>query len=159
MAQQTELKPGDPAPKFSLYDQNNQLQTVDKYKGKWLVIYFYPKDDTPGCTQEACNFRDDIADIRKLNAIVLGISMDKVSSHKEFAEKYSLPFPLLSDPKGKIAKQYAAYFSLGPIKFARRHSFIIDPAGKIAKIYRDVDSKTHSTEIIRDLTKLAKQTQ
>ena len=149
-----EFKIGELAPEFSLYDQNNKLQTLSNYQGQWLVIYFYPKDDTPGCTREACNFRDDISKIHALNSRVIGISIDDISSHKEFSEKYNLPFPLLADPEGVTAKKYAAFFSLGPIRFAKRHSFIINPDGKIVKIYRDVDTKTHSQEIISDLTKL-----
>ena len=153
-ADEIELKIGDSAPEFSLYDQNNKRQTLSDYHGQWLVIYFYPKDDTPGCTREACNFRDDILKIHELNSRVIGISTDDISSHKEFSEKYNLPFPLLADPKGETAKKYAAFFSFWPIKFAKRHSFIINPEGKIVKIYRDVDVKTHSQEIINELTKL-----
>ncbi len=147
-----DLKIGDPAPAFSLYDQNNQLHSLKDYRGQWLVVYFYPKDDTPGCTQEACNFRDDILVIRQLNARVLGISIDNTDSHKAFAQKYSLPFPLLADSKGQVAREYGALFSIGPIKFAKRHSFIINPEGLIAQLYRDVDPKTHSQDIIDAIT-------
>ena len=153
-ADETELKIGDLAPGFSLYDQHNELQTLNSYQGQWLVIYFYPKDDTPGCTREACNFRDDILKIHALNSRVHGLHVHDASSHKAFAEKYSLQFPLLAEPKGRAAKKYGSFFSLGPIKFSRRHSFIINPEGEIAKIYRDVAVKTHSQEIISELTKL-----
>ena len=154
LADEIKLKIGDSAPEFSLYDQSNKLQSLNDYKGQWLIIYFYPKDDTPGCTRQACNFRDDISKIRELNAQILGISIDDISSHKAFAEKHSLPFPLLADPEGVTANKYGSFFSLWPIKFAKRHSFIISPEGEIAKIYRDIDTKTHSQEIISELTKL-----
>ncbi|MDH5766622.1 MAG: peroxiredoxin [Gammaproteobacteria bacterium] len=158
-AQQAELKIGDIAPAFSLHDQDNKLHTLDHYQKKWLVIYFYPKDDTPGCTQQACNFRDDIVQIRQLKAEVIGISIDDIDSHKHFADKYSLPFPLLADPDGLTAKEYDAFFSLGPLKFARRHSFIISPDSKIAKIYRQVDTQSHSKDIINALNQLINKDQ
>lgn len=152
-----EIKTGDNAPGFELADQNHKIHRLSDYKGKWVVLYFYPKDDTPGCTTEACHFRDDIIKIRELNAEVLGISVDDTESHKKFAEKHGLPFPLLADDNAMVAKSYGALFSLGPIKFAKRHSFIIDPEGKIARIYRDVKPSDHSNEIIRDLEALQKQ--
>ncbi|MBI5611457.1 MAG: peroxiredoxin [Gammaproteobacteria bacterium] len=155
-AQAAELAPGQPAPAFALTDQHGTLQRLSDYRGQWLVVYFYPKDDTPGCTKEACKFRDNFQDITALGARVLGISVDNTESHKRFAEKYSLPFPLLSDGDGTIAKTYGALWSLGPMKFAKRHSFIIDPAGRTAKIYRDVQPERHSQEIIDDLKALQK---
>jgi len=118
------------------------------------VLYFYPKDDTPGCTTEACQFRDDYFELKKLGAEILGVSIDNQDSHEAFAKKYSLPFPLLADTEGKVSKQYGALFGFGPMKFARRHTFIIDPQGRLAKIYRDVKPKTHSREIINDLAAL-----
>ena len=151
-----EIKEGDPAPGFELVDQYNKPHKLSDYQGKWIVLYFYPKDDTPGCTTEACHFRDDIIKIRKLNAEVLGISVDNTESHTKFAEKYGLPFPLLSDGDAQVAKSYDALFSLGPIKVAKRHSFIINTEGKIAKVYRDVSPGNHSDEIIRDLEALQK---
>jgi len=149
-----EVTTGGVAPDFALVDQYGKTRNLSDYKGTWVVLYFYPKDDTPGCTTEACNFRDDVFRIRKLNAEVLGVSVDNQESHAKFAEKHGLPFPLLSDVDGRVAKNYNALWSLGPIKVARRHSFIIDAEGKIAKIYRDVDPDTHSNEIIMDLEKL-----
>lgn len=146
-----------PAPSFELHDQAGKSHTLTDYSGKWLVLYFYPKDDTPGCTKEACNFRDDIYHIRELKAEVVGVSTDDVESHAEFAKKYSLPFPLLSDTGATVAKSYGAAFKLGPFSIAKRHSFIISPEGKIAKIYRKVDPKTHSDEIIADLKTLQNQ--
>lgn len=152
-----EIKEGDTAPEFELFDQYQKPHKLADYQGKWVVLYFYPKDDTPGCTTEACNFRDDIFKIRQLNAEVLGVSVDNVESHAKFADKHGLPFPLLSDGNAQVAKSYGALMSLGPIKIAKRHTFIIDPQGRIAKVYRDVKPKEHSDEIIHDLEILRKE--
>ncbi len=151
-----EIKEGEAAPEFEMIDQYNKPHKLSDYKGKWVVLYFYPKDDTPGCTTEACNFRDDIFKIRKLNTEVIGVSVDNTESHIKFSEKHGLPFPLLSDGDAQVAKSYNALWSLGPIKIAKRHSFIIDPAGKLAKIYRDVNPENHIDEIIRALETLQK---
>jgi len=151
-----ELQVGEPAPDFSLVDQNGKLQRLAAFRNRWLVLYFYPKDDTPGCTTEACTFRDDYLKLAKLNAEVLGISIDSEKSHAAFSSKYHLPFPLLSDSSGKIAVAYGSFFSFGPLKFARRHSFIIDPAGRIAAIYRKVEPGKHSNQILNDLFVLQK---
>jgi peroxiredoxin Q/BCP len=151
-----EIKAGEAAPDFDMVDQYNKPHKLSDYKGKWVVLYFYPRDDTPGCTTEACNFRDDIFKIRKLNAEVIGVSVDSAESHTKFAGKHGLPFPLLSDGDAQVAKNYGALWSLGPIKVAKRHSFIIDPAGNLAKIYRDVKPEDHSDEIILDLGSLQK---
>jgi len=145
------LKVGDPAPSFNLLDQNGEAQSPERYRGGWLVLYFYPKDDTPGCTAEACAFRDDVVELGDMGVSLLGVSTDDVESHQAFAEKYHLPFPLLSDADGKVAAAYGSLVNLGFIKFAKRHSFIIDPQGKLAKIYRDVDAKIHSDEIIAEM--------
>ncbi len=153
----TELTIGDAAPDFSLKDQNYKIHTLGDYKDQWLVLYFYPKDDTPGCTREACNFRDDIIHIKALKASVMGVSLDDSKSHEEFAKKFNLPFPLLADTEGTTAEIYGALFKLGPMKFAKRHSFIIGPDGLIKKIYRDVDPKEHSQQIIADLKALIEQ--
>lgn len=151
------LAVGQAAPPFSLKDQNGKTQRLSDYAGKWLVVYFYPKDDTPGCTKEACHFRDDIAQLRALGVQLLGISLDSTESHDHFAAKFSLPFPLLADEGGAIAKAYDAYWSLAFIHVARRHTFIIDPTGHIAKIYRKVDPDTHSAEVIADIKTLQRQ--
>ncbi|OGT66859.1 MAG: peroxiredoxin [Gammaproteobacteria bacterium RIFCSPLOWO2_01_FULL_47_190] len=150
------IKAGEAAPDFELFDQYNKPHKLSDYNGKWVVLYFYPKDDTPGCTTEACNFRDDIFRIRKLNAEVLGVSVDNTESHAKFSGKHGLPFPLLSDGDAKVARSYDALWSLGPIKVAKRHTFIINPEGKIAKFYRDVNPENHSSEIIRVLETLQK---
>ncbi len=151
------LKPGDPAPGFELVDQHQKVHKLSDYAGKWVVLYFYPKDDTPGCTTEACRFRDDIFRIRALDAEVLGVSLDSAESHAKFAEKHGLPFPLLSDADAGLAGRYDCLMSLGPVKVAKRHTFIIDPEGKLAKIYRDVKPKSHSEQVIADLEQLQAQ--
>jgi len=148
------LKVGDPAPEFTLPDQDGKRHSLSDYRGGWVVLYFYPKDDTPGCTTEACRFRDDASTLEGMGVSVLGISLDDVESHRAFAQKYHLPFPLLYDRKGRVAKRYGSLFKLGPVRFARRHTFIIDPQGRIAKIYRHVKPKVHSDEVIADLKAL-----
>ena len=139
------------APEFKLADTSGKLISLNHYRGKWVVIFFYPKDDTPGCTKEVCNFRDDYSTINSLNAHVIGISLDKTTSHQKFKEKYHLPFMLLSDPKGNVAKKYGALFKFIFFKFSKRHSFIIDPKGLIRKEYRSVNPSTHSIQIVSDL--------
>lgn len=148
------LEAGQAAPEFQLNDQNGQTHSLEKYRGQWVVLYFYPKDDTPGCTKQACAFRDDYKTISAHDTQVLGISVDTSESHAEFAEKYNLPFPLLADKQGLVAKSYQALTSLGFIKLAKRHTFIIDPSGTIKMIYRKVDVTTHSDQILADLKKL-----
>jgi peroxiredoxin Q/BCP len=147
-------KVGEPAPDFNLHDQNGKLHTLGEYRGKWLVLYFYPKDDTPGCTEEACAFRDDLNQITKLGAQVVGVSVDDTSSHAEFAKKYHLPFPLLADKTTETAARYGALMNLWLIKFARRYTFLIDPQGNINKVYLSVETSRHSKQIIDDLKKL-----
>jgi peroxiredoxin Q/BCP len=151
------LKIGDDAPTFTLPDsQGNQVNLSD-YKGKWLVLYFYPKDDTPGCTTEACHFRDDFKFLESLGAKVVGVSIDDSFSHKKFAEKYNLPFPLLSDSSGEVASRYGALNNFLVIKLAKRYTYLINPQGKIAKIYLSIDTSKHSQEIIEDLKTLKQQ--
>src|SRR3989338_8675329 len=145
---------GKPAPDFNLPDQNGKLHVLKDYRGKWLVLYFYPRDDTPGCTHEACAFRDDLQQITALGAQVVGVSVDDSASHAEFARKYHLPFPLLADKDGRIAASYGALMNLGLIRFARRYTFLIDPQGKVAKSYIKVDTSRHSREIVDDIARL-----
>lgn len=147
-------KAGQSAPDFNLPDQNGQAHTLQEYAGKWLVLYFYPKDDTPGCTQEACAFRDDLHQLTALGAQVVGVSVDDSSSHAEFAKKYHLPFPLLADKRSEVAARYGVLMNLGFIKMARRYTFLIDPQGRISKVYDKVETSRHSKEIIDDLNKL-----
>jgi|TARA_B100000795_G_scaffold152951_1_gene114606 peroxiredoxin Q/BCP len=142
------LKIDSVAPEFELQDQTGKSHFLADYQGQWVVLYFYPKDDTPGCTTEACAFRDEYRVLSALNTQILGVSMDSIESHADFSEKYSLPFPLLADIDGHVANQYGALASLGPIKFAKRHTIIISPMGKIKKVYRNVDPALHSEEVI-----------
>ncbi|QMU62419.1 MAG: redoxin domain-containing protein [Gammaproteobacteria bacterium] len=150
----SELDIGIQAPQFELSDQVETVHELKDYLGKWVVIYFYPKDDTPGCIKEACAFRDDIATLQNLDVQVIGISVDTTESHGKFADKYSLQFPLLADIGGKVASSYGSLTKLGPLKLAKRHTFIIDSEGKLAKIYRSVKPATHSDEIIAEIKKL-----
>lgn len=147
-------KTGVKAPDFNLPDSNGSAVSLASLQGNWVVLYFYPKDDTPGCTKEACNFRDDMHNLEKLGAKVIGVSVDDGKSHAEFAKKYSLPFPLLSDKEGKVAFQYGALTDLGAIKMAKRYTFLIDPNGVLQKNYLNVEASKHSQEIIDDLTLL-----
>jgi len=156
-AEEETLKINDIAPDFVLTDQNGKQRRLADFRNRWVVLYFYPKNNTPGCTEEACKFRDDYFRLDKLGAEVLGISIDNQESHAEFTKKYSLPFPLLADTDGKVASQYGSYFSFGPMRYARRHTFIIDPDGRIASIYRKVKPATHSDDVIRDLADIQKQ--
>jgi peroxiredoxin Q/BCP len=150
----TAPKAGQSAPDFNLPDASSQTHKLSDYSGKWLVLYFYPKDDTPGCTKEACHFRDDLFQLEKLGAKVVGISVDDSDSHAQFAKKYNLPFPLLSDKDGKVADSYGALTNLGIFKIAKRYTFLINPEGNIAKVYQSVDTSRHSQEIINDLKQL-----
>lgn len=145
------LKVGDDAPSFTLNDAKGQTHYLSDYAGKYLVLYFYPKDDTPGCTKEACHFRDDMVQLEKLGAKVVGVSVDDSQSHDEFAKKYNLPFPLLTDTSGKVADSYNALTNFYVVKIAKRYTFLINPDGKIAKIYTNVDTSKHSQQIIDDL--------
>jgi thioredoxin-dependent peroxiredoxin len=145
---------GQPAPDFRLQDQNGKWHTPADHKGHWVVLYFYPKDFTPGCTTEVCAFRDDVAKLRQQGADVLGVSLDDVKSHAEFAEKYHVPFPLLSDADSKTAQAYGVLASKLGFKYARRTTFLIDPQGRVAKVYPDVDPEKNSAQVLADLAKL-----
>jgi peroxiredoxin Q/BCP len=146
---------GSAAPSFKLQDQNGKYHSLSDYRGKWVVIYFYPKDDTPGCTTQACSFRDNIFAFDKLNAVILGISVDDAASHKAFAEKHGLPFTLLADPTKATAKEYGVLKTyMGVMEMARRDTFIIDPQGRIAKHYESVDPDGHSKLVLDDLKAL-----
>jgi thioredoxin-dependent peroxiredoxin len=150
---------GMPAPAFHLQDQTGAWHSSSEYRGKWLVLYFYPKDDTPGCTTQACEFRDNIFAFNKLGAVIVGISVDDVASHKQFAEEHSLPFTLLADSTKETATAYGVLHSaLGIMEIASRETFIIDPQGRVAKHYAAVDPKGHSQAVLADLKALqAKQ--
>ena len=146
------------AKNFKLPDQNGKIQKLSDYKGKWVVLYFYPRDNTPGCTKEACNFRDSTNKFTSKDTIILGVSKDSVKSHKKFSDKYRLNFPILSDEDIKVIKAYDAW---GEKKFMGRvfegtirKSFLIDPSGNIKKIYPKVNPLTHAEKIFEDLSKL-----
>ena len=146
------------APDFSLPDQNGKTHTLEQYKGKWVIVYFYPKDATPGCTKEACSFRDGRDLLEDAGAIVLGISKDTVASHKKFAEKHNLNFTLLSDTSTDTIK---AYGSWGEKKFMgkvfdgiKRNTYLINPVGEIVKTYEGVNPLTHVSEVLKDLESL-----
>lgn len=145
---------GETAPAFRLQDQNGHWQAPADHQGRWLVLYFYPKDFTPGCTTEVCTFRDDVLKLRKAGADVVGISLDDVKSHAQFAQKYHVPFPLLSDADRKVAQSYGVLTSMMGMHYAKRTTFLIDPSGKIAKVYQDVDPQKNSAQVLGDLTQL-----
>ena len=149
------IKIGNKAPEFTLPDQNGEIHTLKQYLGKKVLLYFYPKDDTPGCTTEACNFRDGYKDFVKMGLVILGVSADSVKSHKKFAEKFDLPFPILSDESKEVCEAYGVW---GKKKFMGREymgiartSFLIDEKGKIEKIYEDVKTKEHAEEVKVDV--------
>jgi len=145
---------GSVAPGFELQDQNGEWHKLTDYRGKWLAIYFYPKDDTPGCTTEACSFRDNIYAFEAIGAKVVGISVDDVDSHQAFSEKYKLPFILLADEKGRTSKSYGVLDNYLLVKVASRESFIINPEGIIVKHYEKVDPATHTLEVLQDLQQM-----
>jgi peroxiredoxin Q/BCP len=149
---------GTSAPDFTLPDQNGKEWTLSSLKGSWVLLYFYPKDDTPGCTKEACAIRDEFPAFDSSKVTVLGVSPDSVKSHKRFEEKYSLPFTLLADEDKEVASLYGVW---GPKKFMGREyegvmrtSFLIDPSGTIAKVYEKVKPETHASQVLADLKEL-----
>jgi peroxiredoxin Q/BCP len=151
MFDQPTLQIGDTAPELKLKDQQGNLVFLRDYAGKWVVLYFYPKDDTPGCTREACSFRDESERLAPFNVQVLGVSVDSRESHEGFARKFKLNFPLLADPTKKVTKAYGA---LAFYRLARRMTFIICPQGKIRKIFRSVNPRTHVEEVAQALKEL-----
>jgi peroxiredoxin Q/BCP len=146
---------GMEAPAFHLQDQNGAWHSLSDYRGKWLVLYFYPKDGTPGCTTQACEFRDNIFAFRQRDAVIVGISVDDVESHKDFAGEQPLPFTLLADSTKQTARAYGVlHTALGFMDLASRETFIIDPRGRIAKHYAAVVPKGHSAAVLGDLEAL-----
>ncbi|MCS6804910.1 MAG: thioredoxin-dependent thiol peroxidase [Acidobacteriota bacterium] len=152
------LNIGDKAPNFRLPDQHGTMHTLSDYRGQWVLLYFYPKDDTPGCTKEACAIRDQFPRFEQLNVKVFGVSTDSVKSHSKFAEKYHLPFTLLADAEKKLVHEYGVYgkkkFMGREVMGTHRTSFLINPKGKIAKIYENVKPETHAEEVLNDLAEL-----
>ena len=144
------------APDFTLLDQTNEKRSLSDFRGQWLVLYFYPMDFTPGCTTEACSFRDNWRQIESMDASVVGISVDDTMTHKAFAQKNKLPFTLLADPEGVVAEKYGALYLFMGVKMARRHSFIIGPEGRVRKVYTHVDLDDHAEQVIEDLEALQK---
>lgn len=153
-SKRNEPRVGDQAPEFALPDQDGRTRNLAEFRGKWLALYFYPRDDTPGCTRQACGFRDDRHKLAALDAEVVGVSVDDVESHLDFAKEYSLPFPLLADAGGAIARRYGSIRDLGLVKFARRNTFLIDPQGRIAKVYLSANASGNSQEVLEDLQRL-----
>lgn len=153
----TPLMAGDPpavgsdAPAFNLQDQNGDWHKLEDYSGQWLAVYFYPRDDTPGCTTEACNFRDNIYAFKAIDAAVVGVSVDDVESHKKFSDKYKLPFTILADEGANMAKAYGVLKDYKLVKLASRQSFLINPEGKVAKHYADVDPDEHTQQVLADI--------
>src|ERR1044071_5048753 len=148
---------GAAAPTFSLVNNEGKQVSLNDYKGKWVVLYFYPKDFTSGCTLEARNFQKDLAKYDAANAVILGVSVDTAESHKEFCTKEGLNFKLLSDPEGKVSEQYGSTMEYNGVKLSARNTFIIDPQGKIAKVFEKVKPGGHSEEVLAALASLQKQ--
>ena len=148
---------GSLAPNFTLTSQEGTSVSLQDYRGKWVILYFYPKDQTPGCTREAHNFQVDQPKYAQRNAAVLGVSLDSVDSHKKFCSKEGLNFKLLADTNHRVTDQYGSLRNLGLVKFAERNTFIIDPSGKIAKTYTSVDPSRHSNEVLAELDQLQKK--
>jgi len=147
---------GANAPDFTLPSQEGTSVSLKDYRGKWVVLYFYPKDQTPGCSREAHNFQVDQPKYAERNAVVLGVSVDSVDSHKKFCAKEGLNFKLLADTEHKVSDSYGSLTNLGLVKFAARHTFLIDPSGRIAKVYTSVDPVKHSQEVLAELDALEK---
>lgn len=147
---------GDALPDFELPDQEGVMRSAASFRGRWLVLYFYPRDDTPGCTEQAARFRDAMQDYEARGATVCGVSVDDNASHAAFARKYNLPYALLADRDGKTARRYGSLLDLFFLKFARRNTFLADPQGRIAKVYAGVNPAHNAHEVLEDLKRLAK---
>jgi peroxiredoxin Q/BCP len=152
------LNQGVVAPDFTLPDQTGAMHSLSQFKGNWVILYFYPKDLTSGCTTEACNFRDEFEGFEKLNAAIIGVSKDSVKQHKKFSEKYKLPFLLLSDEQGSVCENYGVWQekSMYGKKYMgiTRSTYLINPQGKIEKVYPKVKPKDHAKELLNDLNEL-----
>lgn len=148
---------GKTAPAFKLQDQNGKWQELKEFKGKWTVLYFYPKDNSSGCTEEANQFKALYPQFLKSNAVVLGVSLDDVKSHQKFSEKLGLPFPILADNQHKLANQFGIVRNFGVAKIAKRETFLIDPKGTIVYHYTSVNTQTHANQVLADIKKLSKK--
>jgi peroxiredoxin Q/BCP len=147
---------GQQAPGFTLPSQDGSNVSLKDFKGKWVVVYFYPKDNTPGCTIEAHNFPRDLAQYDKKKAVILGVSVDSTDSHKEFCAEQSLTFKLLSDQQKKVVSQYASTMDFRGETIAARNTFLVDPKGNVAKVWTKVDPNKHSEEVLAALNDIAK---
>jgi peroxiredoxin Q/BCP len=154
------LKIGRKAPLFKLPDQDEVVHSLKSYLGKWVILYFYPKDDTPGCTKEACTISDIYKDFKRQSVSVLGVSKDSTKSHKKFAIKYNLPFTLLSDPTMEMMTKYGAFAEKKMygkvVRGTNRITYIINPEGKIVASYPEVDPASHALQLLTDVKKLKK---
>lgn len=152
------VKVGDKAPNFSLADQVGKVHNLKDYLGQWVLLYFYPKDDTPGCTKEACAIRDSWGDFKKYKLAVLGVSTDSVESHSKFSKKFDLPFPILADDEKKVVQAYGVWGEKQMMgrtyQGTKRMSFLIDDQGKIAKVYATVKPPIHATQVLGDFMNL-----
>jgi len=153
---QTQPATGTPAPDFKLTTGDGSQVSLKDYRGKWVVLYFYPKDFTSGCTMEAKNFQRDLAKYEQSGAVVLGVSVDSAQSHKDFCAKEGLNFKLLADPDAKVSAQYGSTMDYKGATMAARNTFLINPEGKIAKVYAGVKPAEHSEQVLKDLAELKK---
>ncbi|MGH8493870.1 MAG: peroxiredoxin [Moraxellaceae bacterium] len=146
---------GTAAPTIKLPDQDGKMQAVSDYKGKWVALYFYPRDKTSGCTEEAKKFSERWSDFQKANVVVIGVSQDSVASHKEFATLLKLPFTLLADEKAELSKTMGVNRGFGPVSFSSRETFLIDPEGTVVYHYPDVNTGTHAAQVLADVARLS----
>lgn len=144
---------GQISPQFKLQDQNSKWHELKNYQGKWIILYFYPKDNTAGCTEEARQFKNLYPKFLAANTVVLGVSLDDVASHQKFSEKLDLPFPILADHQHQLADKFGIVRNLGVTKVAKRESFLIDPKGTIVYHYTSVNSQTHANQVLQDILK------
>ena len=154
-ARQGKPQRGEAAPTFELPDQNGKPRSLHEFRGKWLVLYFYPRDDTPGCAEQAMRYRNAMRDLESLGASVCGVSVNSTDSHAAFARKYNLPFALLADVDGTVASRYGSLRNFGAFRVAKRNTFLVDPQGKVEKVYLGVNAARNTQDVTEDLRKLA----
>jgi peroxiredoxin Q/BCP len=147
---------GSTAPDFTLNSQDGKPVSLHDFKGRWVVLYFYPKDMTPGCTIEAHNFQRDLEKYNALNAVILGVSLQDEKSHQEFCAKESLTFKLLADTKKEVSEKYDSVMNFGVVQLSARHTFLIDPNGVVRKVWTEVDVKKHSDDVLATMEELEK---
>lgn len=150
-------RPGEPAPDFELADQRGAMRRNAEFRGRWLALYFYPRDDTPGCRRQAACFRDAHGELTERGIAVCGVSLDDPASHAKFAAKYGLPFILLADTDGSVAARYGSLVDLGFVRFARRNTFVIDPSGRVAAVHRGVTPTASADRVLRDIARSLSQ--